>query len=124
MRDATDDGREALQILRNHYMGKSKPRVIALYTELTSLQKGHAESITEYVLRTETAAASLKSADEKVSVSLLIAMVLNGLPEDYKTFSAIVSQHDKKGDKMNFQEFKVALRSYKETEKSRTPSNW
>ena len=105
-------------------MGKSKPRVIALYTALTSLQKGHVESITEYVLPAETAAASLKSADEIVSVSLLIAMVLNGLPEDYKTFSAIVSQHDKKEDKMNFQEFKVALRSYKETEKSRTPSNW
>ena len=57
MRDAKDDGTEALQILRNHYMGKSKPRVIALYTALTSLQKGHVESITEYVLPAETAAA-------------------------------------------------------------------
>ena len=57
MRDAKDDGREALQILRDHYMDKSKPRVIALYTELTSQKKGHAESITEYVLRAETAAA-------------------------------------------------------------------
>ena len=37
MRDAKDDGKKALQILRNHYMGKSKPRVLALYTELTSL---------------------------------------------------------------------------------------
>ena len=34
MRDAKDDGRKALRILRNHYMGKSKPRVLALYTEL------------------------------------------------------------------------------------------
>ena len=58
MRDAKDDSRKALQILRNHYMGKSKP--LALYTELTSLQKGHAESITDYVLRAETAAVSLK----------------------------------------------------------------
>ena len=109
MRDAKDDGRKALQILRNHYMGKSKPRVLALYTQLTSLQKGHAESITDYVLRAETAAASLKSADEIVSDSLLIAMVLKGLPEDYKTFSAIVSQRDEKEDKMKFQEFKVAM---------------
>jgi len=29
MRDARDDGRKALQILRNHYMGKSKPCVLA-----------------------------------------------------------------------------------------------
>ena len=55
MRDAKDDGRKALKILRNHYMGKSKPRVLALYTELTSLQKGHDECITDYVLRAETA---------------------------------------------------------------------
>ena len=118
MRDARDDGRRALQILRNHYMGKSKPRVLALYTELTSLQKAQDECITDYVLRAETAAASLKSAGETVSDSLLIAMVLKGLPVEYKTFSAIVSQRD---DKIQFQEFKVALRSYEETERSHMP---
>ena len=64
MRDAKDDGRKALKILRNHYMGKSKPRVLALHTEFTSLQKGHDECITDYVLRAETAAASLKSAGD------------------------------------------------------------
>ena len=48
VRYAKDEGRKALQILRNHYMGKSKPRVLALYTELTSLPKRHAESITDY----------------------------------------------------------------------------
>ena len=67
-------------------MGKSKPRVLALYTELTSLQKGHDECITDYVLRAETAAASLKSAGETVSDSLLIAMVLKGLPRNTKRF--------------------------------------
>jgi len=121
-RDARDDGRKALQILRNHYMGKSKPRVLALYTELTSLQKGHDESVTDYVLRAETEAASLKSAGEPVSDSLLIAMVLKGLPAEYKTFSAIVSQRDEKDDKIKFNEFKTALRSFEETEKFCTPS--
>ena len=38
MRDAKDDGRKAIEILREHYAGKGKPRVIALYTELTSLK--------------------------------------------------------------------------------------
>ena len=73
MRDAKDDGRKALEILRNRYMGKSKPCVLALYTELTSLQKGHDKCITDYVLRAETTAALLKSANETVSDSLLIA---------------------------------------------------
>ena len=122
MRDAKDDGRKVIQILRNHYMGNSRPRVLALYTELTSLQKAQDECITDYMLRAETAAASLKSAGETVSDSLLIAMVLKGLPVEYKTFSAIVTQRDEKEDKMKFQEFKVALRSYEETEKSHTPS--
>ena len=122
MRDAKDNGRKALRMLRNHNMGKSKPRVTAVYTELTSLQTGHAESITEYVLHAETAAASLKSVDDIVSDSLLIAMVLKALPKDYKSFSAIVLQCDEKEDKINFQQFKVVLKSYKETDKSRTPS--
>ena len=50
-----------------------------------------------------------KSADEIVSDSLLIAMVLKRLPEDYKTFSAIVSQRDEKEGKMKFQEFNSHL---------------
>ena len=37
IRDAKDDGRKALKILREHYLGTGKPRVISLYTELTSL---------------------------------------------------------------------------------------
>ena len=86
MRDARDDERKALQKMRNHYMGKSKPHVLAPYTELTSLQKGHNESIMDYVLRAETAAASLKSSGEPVSDSLLVAMVLKGVPTKYKNF--------------------------------------
>ena len=43
MRDAKDYGRKAWKILRNHYIGKSKQRVLSLYTEFTSLQKGHDE---------------------------------------------------------------------------------
>ncbi len=45
MREAADDGRAALKILRDYYAGKGKPRVISLYTELTSLQKSSSESV-------------------------------------------------------------------------------
>ena len=37
MRDAKDDDRKALKILWNHYRPTGKPRVITLYTQLTSL---------------------------------------------------------------------------------------
>lgn len=51
MRQADDDGRGALKILREYYAGKGKPRIINLYTELTSLQKSPTENVTEYVIR-------------------------------------------------------------------------
>ncbi|KAL3970576.1 acetylserotonin O-methyltransferase [Sarotherodon galilaeus] len=63
MRDAKDDGRKALKILREHYAGKGTPRVISLYTELTSLQKMPSESVTDYMIRAETAITALRNAE-------------------------------------------------------------
>ena len=36
-RDAPDDGKKALEILREYYMGKGKPRILTLWTELSLL---------------------------------------------------------------------------------------
>ena len=118
IREAKDDGRRALQVLREHYQGKGKPRIIALYTELTPLEPykscedtikerasraslrctpnsprsstKEGESTTDYILRVEKAATALKEAGE-----------------------------------MTFSEFKTALRNHEEKEKScnRTPNN-
>lgn len=117
LRDAVDDGRKALKILREHYLGSGKPRIIALYTELTTLVMKAEESVTDYLIRAETASTSLKSAGENISDSLLIAMILKGLPEDFKTFVAISTQKD---TDQTFTEFKVALRNFQETERSRS----
>ena len=114
IRDASDDGKEALKILREHYLGRSKPRVIALYTELTSLTKTPEQDVTDYIIKAETAATALKTAGETISDSLLIAMILKGLPQEYKTFSTVISQREKT---MKFPEFKSALRSFEENEK-------
>ncbi|XP_028394907.1 uncharacterized protein LOC114519054 [Dendronephthya gigantea] len=73
------------------------------------------ESVTDYMLRAETASTSLKSAGETISDSLLIAMIIKGLPtEEYKAFSTVVTQRDKE---QSFSEFKVSLRSFEETQK-------
>jgi hypothetical protein len=115
IREARDDGRKSLKVLREHYQGKGKPRIIALYTELTSLKKGESENTTDYMIRAETAATALKSAEEVISDGLLIAMVLKGLPRSFKTFSTVVIQREKP---MTFSDFKTALRDYEENEKS------
>lgn len=48
------------------------------------LKRTENESIVDYVIRAETAATALRNADEAVSDALLIAMVLKGLPSNYK----------------------------------------
>jgi hypothetical protein len=119
MREAENDGRKAIQTLTDHYAGKGTPRLITLYTELTSLKKSPTESVTDYVMRAETSAVALRNAKETVSDQLLIAMVLKGLPDSFQSFVAVVTQNDKK---QTFTDFKIALRSFEETEKSRAAS--
>ncbi|KAK3876711.1 hypothetical protein Pcinc_018523 [Petrolisthes cinctipes] len=118
IREAKDDGKKAIKILREYYMETSKPRILSLYTELTSLKMEGNESVTDYLIKAEKAATSLKSANEVIIDSLLVAMVLKGLPPSYKTFATVVTQREKE---WTFMEFKVQLRSYEETEKACKP---
>lgn len=64
---ATDDGREALKILREHYSGKSKARIINLYTSLTKLHMEENESVTDYIIKAENIIMALKDAGEVMS---------------------------------------------------------
>ncbi|XP_006826135.1 uncharacterized protein LOC102800653 [Saccoglossus kowalevskii] len=114
IREAHNDGRKALKVLREHYVGQSKPRVIALYNELTTLLMKDSEDVTDYIIRAESAATSLKAAGEVISDSLLIAMMLKGLPPQFRTFVAVITQREKQ---QTFSNFKVALKSYEETDK-------
>ena len=113
MRDAKDDGRKAMKLLREHYAGKGKPRVISLYTELTSLSKKADESATEYMLKAEKISSSLLSAGETISDSLVIAMLLKGLPANYHAFTAVVTQSEE--THKDFSKFKVALKNFEDT---------
>ena len=53
MNDAAYDGAKAINLLDSFYEGKSKPKVISLYTALTSLKKAEGEDVTSYIIRAE-----------------------------------------------------------------------
>ena len=116
MSEAADNGYRALQILLEHYSGHSKPRIITLYHQLTTLNKKEGKNVTDFIIRAESAATALKAANENVSDALSVGMVLKGFPEEYTPFIAVVSQSE---EHQNFQRFKGALRNYKETKKAR-----
>ena len=65
------------------------------------------------MIRAETAATALKSAEEVISDRLLITMVLKGLPVSYKMFATMVIQREKP---ITFSEFKIQLQNYEENE--------
>ena len=117
MREAADNGREALKILREHYANQGKPRIISLYTELTSLRMEASESVTDYLIRAEKAIAALRSAEESLSDGLIVAMILKGLPESFKPLVVHVTQSP---TEVTFSQFKSHLRSFEETERLRT----
>ena len=120
MREASDNGREALRILRDHYAGKGKPRIISLYTELTSLGKEQNEGVTDYIIKTEATVTALRNAGETLSDGLIIAMVLKGLSRTFNAFSLYVTHSSKE---LTFSEFKTQLRSFEDTDKYHQNSN-
>ena len=117
MRDARDNGREALRILKEHYAGRGKQRIVSLYKTLCNMKMNEDMELTDYIIKGETVAAALKSAGEVVSDGLLQSMLLNGLPESYKGFEDIITQKDKI---MTFSDFKVAIRNYEENRRMPT----
>ena len=103
MRDAKDDGRKALGILRTHYSGKEKSRVLSMYTEIMLLSKSPSETVTNFILKAEKLVSALKSAGENFSDALLIAIILKGLPEEFTPFAVVVQQTET----MDFATFKT-----------------
>ena len=81
------------------------------------LVKLSTENVTEYIIRAENAATALRDADKVVSDSLLISMVLKGLPVNFKSFIAVITQSEKQ---FTFIEFKTNLQDYEDTEEATT----
>lgn len=86
---------------------------VSLYTQLTSQKMSEDETVTDYMVKAETSVTSLSTANELISASLLIAMVLKNLPQEFKMFHAVIGQNT-----LKFSQFKLELRAFEESEKS------
>ena len=113
MNDAKDKGRDAL---RAHYRGYGKPRILTMYTNTYNLKYPHGEAFTEYISGAERLASNLKATGESISNSLLVAMVLKGLPSTFDSFILFATQST---EDYTFIEFKSAIRNFSQNVKSR-----
>lgn len=93
-------------MLREHYSGKGKPRIINLFTSLTKLHMKESESVRDYIIKVENIIMALKYAGEVMSDGLIVAMVLNGLPDSFKLLAVHVTQ---KKNNVTFADFKQRL---------------
>ena len=66
--EAADNGRKALGILKEHYSGKSKPRIINMYTSLTKLRMAENETVTDFLIRAENIITALRDAGETIGL--------------------------------------------------------
>ena len=69
------------------------------------------------LFRAERSVARLKRVEETLNDSLLIAMVLKGIPENVKYFSTLMMQQDV--NKIRILKLKAVLRHFAENEKAR-----
>ncbi|XP_071832439.1 uncharacterized protein [Apostichopus japonicus] len=113
IREADNDGKKAFGILREHYQGTTKPRIVSLYMQLINIQMAKNESVTSYIIRAEKIIGALERAKEVPGKKLLISILLKGLPARYKQFSIHVTQSN---EDITISRFKVALKNFEETE--------
>lgn len=111
-RDAPNDGRKALEILREYHFETRTPNILSL----ASLQRAKDERVADYVIKAETAIVALGSAGQTLDDAFLVAMVLKELPESYQPFAIHFANTD---ENITFADFKAKLRNFEETETNR-----
>lgn len=86
-------------MLKEHHSGKSKPRIINLYTSLTKLRMYDCESLTDYLIRAANTITALRDGGETLSDGLIVAMIPNSPPDSFKPLAVYVTQNE---DKVTF----------------------
>ena len=114
------NGPEGWKRLTAHFSSSETPRVMNLLEQLTSLSLKPTEEMTDYLNRAETISSSLEVAGEKISETLLVSVVLEGLPDSYEYFRTM---HDFSKTPTPFFDLKKALKNFADSQKLKDCGN-
>ena len=76
--------------------------------------------MTDYLIRAETLSSSLEVAGEKISETLLVSVVLEGLPDSYEYFKTV---HDFSKTPTPFSDWKKALKNFADSQQLKDCGN-
>ena len=108
-RDCRNKGSKAYKMLCEHYRSTDKPRIMSMMSKLTGLRMNDDEQVEDYLIRAEELSYGLEDAGQTVAESMLISLILKGLPESFEQFVTI--QNCSK-DAATYEDIKKDLISY------------
>ena len=80
------DGTPAWNLLKERFRSEKSPTVVALVSQIARVQLKPDEALHVYFIRTQKLMTRLSDAGEPISVTIFMALVLNGLPEGFENF--------------------------------------
>ena len=104
-RKAKDDGVEAMKELRKYYLRETSQRIHNNWRTFINCRMED-RSVTAYLAQIDETIATLTEAGEKISDSLTVTVVLNGLPPKFANFVDIANQRH---PPYKYEELKIAL---------------
>ena len=102
------NGTAAWSTLAKYYRSTERPRIQKTLTKLTSLRMKSEEVLADYFCRAEELQLDLREAGENVSDTMFIAMIMQGLPQEYETVATLLNH----GEQKSYTEIKQVLTNF------------
>ena len=102
------NGTAAWNTLGKYYRSTERPRIQKTLTKLTSLRMKSEEALADYFCRAEELQLDLREAGENVSDTMFIAMIMQGLPQEYETVATLLNH----GEPKSYTEIKQVLTNF------------
>ncbi|XP_046841830.1 uncharacterized protein LOC124435942 [Xenia sp. Carnegie-2017] len=109
--DGVGDGAKAWRLLQQRFSNVEKPTVVSLVRQISRLQLGESEKLSEYFIRSQELMSRLTEDGENISETLFNVLVINGLPEKFEHFVVQESFNPA----ANFSELRTRLQSYEDS---------